>query len=164
MQQYLSIGALVLLSIIALAFYRASTNQTTISYANESMLEATAIGQSILEEIKAKAFDEMTVSAPCTTVAALTAPSSLGPDTSETANTFFDDIDDYNNYTRTVISPRLGIYFAAVQVRYVDPNTPESASGISTFAKQVSVFVTNEYLISPANTPDTLRLRTVIAY
>lgn len=157
MQQTLIIATLVLLTILSLNFFRANSEQQSMSYQNEAIIEATAVGQSMVEEISTKAFDNNTVSASCTNAASLTSPYDFGPGSGETTNNTFNDVSDYSGFSKIVNDPRLGIYSVNVSVYYVDQSS-FSPSVTQTFSKEVDVKVMNAYL------KDTLRLSTIISY
>ncbi len=157
-QQLLVIGGILLLGYLALSFYRSNSVQSSIELSNEAVITGTGIGQSTLDEIQTKAFDQQTVSKTITSVDSLTAPSNLGPDSGETNSTLFNDIDDYNGFVRQDSLGRLGTFLTSVSVYYVNPTNPSNRSTLRTFAKRVDIFVTNMFL------PDTIKLNLVIAY
>lgn len=145
-QQFLVIGGLVLLSLLALNFYRASDIQYDMKYENESIVTATSIAQSIFEEISTKAFDEVTVSWKTDSPDSLTLAASLGPDSAETNRNLFDDIDDFNGYYMVDSSMSLGNFNVSVIVKYVNSSNPDAQSSSRTFTKRASIFISNSYL------------------
>ncbi len=157
MQTFLVIGALMLLSTFTVNFYRTNLDQTSFSYRNEATVTGSGIGQSLIEEISNKAFDETTVLAPVRSADSLTSAFSLGRDGSETTSNTFDDVDDYNTYVRAMPTARLGDFNVKVSVYYV--NQSDFTSSLSqTFSKQVDVCVFNSYM------NDTLRISSIISY
>lgn len=155
-QQIIAIGAIFLLSLLALTVYRSTGNRTTSNYENEAILTGTSIGQSMLEEITSKSFDENTISSPAKNTSDLS--SVLGPETGENNVNQYDDIDDYLNYTTSDSLERMGKFNIKVSVYYVEKMNPEVKSIVRTFSKRIDVMVTNK------NLPDTLKLNYVVAY
>lgn len=157
-QSLMVILGILLLTIFILTVYRASTARITISLMNEATITATGLGQSLIDEIQVKAFDEKTVGASISTPDSLTPSGSLGKDTGETLLTHFDDVDDFHNYTRTDSLSRLGAFSSKVDVYYVQKFTPETKSLVRTFTKRIDVYVTNFSLT------DTIKLYHVVSY
>ena len=155
-QQIITVGALFLLSLLVLMVYRSTGNRSTSNYENEAILTGTSIGQSMLEEITSKAFDENTISSTAKTPSDLSA--ALGPDAGESTASQFDDVDDYNNYTTSDSLERMGRYDIRVSVYYVEKMNPDVKSYVRTFTKRIDVKLTNK------NIPDTLQLNYVVAY
>ena len=157
MQQFLVIATLGLLITLALNYNRATFDHSSFSYKNEAVITATGIGQSIIEEVRTKAFDEKTVSAPVTLANNLTFPSSFGPESDEPADTSYDDVSDYHDYSRIVSTSRLGNFSVRVSSYYINPSTM-ILSSYQTFSKEVDVKVFNNYL------QDTVKLSTIISH
>ena len=61
----------------------------------------------------------------------------------------FNDVDDYNGYTRIVSSPRLGDYTVKDTVYYVSGTDLDSLSNTQTWWKKVEVKVTHPNLLIP---------------
>ena len=157
-QRILVIGGILLLTTLILNFHRANSYQTTLALYNEGLISATGIGQSIIDEIQTRAFDEQTVSKSISTTDSLTTAALLGPETGESGPALFDDTDDYNNYQRNDTLSRLGVFTTQVQIYYVPKMNPSSKSLSRTFTKRIDISVTNAYLT------DTLKLNHIIAY
>lgn len=157
-QTLMVIGGIFLLTLFILTVYQTSTARLTITYLNEATITATGIAQSMIDEIQMKAFDEKTTTSGVSSTDSLTAVGSLGPETGETLSTLFDDVDDYNNYTRSDSLSRMGRFNTKVQVYYVQKMTPETKSLSKTFTKRIDVFVTNFSLT------DTLKLYHIVSY
>ena len=155
-QQLLTIGALLLLTILSLTVFRSTGQRSTSNYENEAILTGTSIGQSILEEIESRAFDENTIASTAKSPADLSA--TLGKDSGETSVYTFDDIDDYNNYTNSDTLDRMGVFNIKVSVYYVQNMNPGVKSIARTFSKRIDIAVTNK------NIPDTLKFNYVAAY
>ena len=145
-QQFLVIGGMVLLSLLALNFYRASDIQYDMKYENEATITATSIAQSIFEEMNTKAFDEKCIGKTASLPDSLTAKANLGKDAGENDRSKFDDIDDYNGYLLPDSSMGLGKFDATVLVNYVVRSDPNTVSVNPTFTKRATIFVSNGYL------------------
>jgi hypothetical protein len=105
-----------------------------------------SLAQSMIQEIERLDFDQNTISAAVSDSNNLSA--TLGPETGETFATF-NDIDDYNNYTRNDTVPdHNGIPFnIKCKVEYVLPTTPDVATASKTWQKRITIFVTSPYMI-----------------
>ena len=124
-----------MLSYLSLTFYGSSGSQTSTMIENETIITATGIGQSLIDEISVKAFDEKTISSPVSMTAGLTPVDSLGFDATETNVNKYDDIDDYRYYKRIDYLPRLGMFSIFASVKYANPTTLDSIQ-IRTFLKE----------------------------
>ncbi len=158
MQQALAIAGLTFITVLMVNYYNANSFQQSATYYNEAVITATGIGQSVLEEVKTRAFDENTITSAVTGANLLTSAGSLGKDLGELTVNLFDDIDDFNGYSRVVSTSRLGDYTVRTVVNYVDPANPSNVSLVPTYAKNVGVWVTNTYLT------DSLYLNVIIGY
>jgi len=145
-QQFLVLGGLILLSILALNFFRASELQYDLKYENEAIITATSLAQSVIEEIGTKAFDEVTVDYKTDDVDSLTLENYFGPDSAETNRDLFDDIDDYDGYSFKDSSLGLGKFDVSVIINYADRVKPDVLSINRTFCKRATVIVDNSYL------------------
>jgi hypothetical protein len=154
--QLLTILAIVLLSFLVLNFYNSNTQKVLQMHSTKSIIAANGLAQSIIEEIETKAFDEHTITAPAWMAASLSPV--LGPDGGESINTQFDDIDDYNGYTKTFDINKVGSFNIKVNVSYVQEMKPDVPSATPTYSKLIRVNISNESL------PDTLRFKQVISY
>ncbi len=166
-QTMLAVGAMILLSILILRVN--NTFLTTSSTFMDSKFEimATSIATSEIEEISKLAFDKSTILdstiVPATSLADLTTPGNLGPDTGEDPNDAktFNDIDDYNGYTVNINAdstmPSANFKVRCV-VSYVNPSTPNVVSSTATWNKKITVYV------SSVSMPDTIRLSTIYSY
>ena len=153
-ESLLSIGAIVLLSIIILG-----TNNTIISTGNslnESKFDilATSIGTSIIEEASNKAFDENTIDTTASKTTELTVK--LGPE-GETRH-YFDDFDDYNGYTGSDSTMPSAIFNYRCKVEYVTSGNPDNVSSPRTWDKKLTVYITSNSM------SDTVKLSTVFSY
>lgn len=162
-QQILSIGALALFTYSILTFTTSSNVQYDTSYFNEAVIVAISIGESVLEEIQKKAFDERSVDAAFNSLDSLTIVSSLGNDAGETTADTFDDIDDYDDYSRTD-STRLGDFEVEVEVYYIEIASPDTKSVTRTFLKRIDVTVSNSYLAFTEGSSETLLFNGIVSY
>ena len=156
-EQILMILALGLFAIFQLNNNIASGSREIGTINNETVIAGTAIAQSMINEIKSKAFDEKTVSQYVPLPNSLTSIDSLGRDPDEYYYTNYDDIDDYNNHQRTESVGRLGEFHTLVKVYYVKLS-PIRISTVRTFVKEVDVSVFNSTLT------DTLKFKQFVAY
>ena len=144
-QSILSIGALLFLSLVSLRFNSSVLENSTVEVENKVYLTAFSLADDLIEEIKQKAFDAATVKFPTTDPMDLTSAYSLGHGWWEVYPNY-NDIDDYNGFTRTVSAPHAENYHVSCKVWYVSPNNPNLKVMIQTFYKKVEVTVTSPYL------------------
>ena len=142
---FLSLGALLLVSLISLRFNSAVLENSTIETENKVYLTAFSLANDLIEEIKMKAFDAATVKFPTTDPSVLTSPYSLGHADYEVYPNF-NDIDDFNNYSRTITAPHAENYVVRCQVYYVSEFNPDYKVMTQTFYKRVDVTVTSPYM------------------
>lgn len=147
-QSFLSIGAITLMSLISLRFNEAVLQNSSIEIENKVYLTAFSLADDLIEEIKEKAFDATTVLFPTTDPLTLTPPSDLGLDATDTYPDF-DDVDDFNGYSRTISAPHAEDYEINCTVWYVDPVNQNQFSSVQTFYKRVEVQVASPYMKSP---------------
>ena len=148
---FLVLGAVVLLALLVLNVNRTILSSTDNSFQAQSITATTSAAQHTIDLISSKSFDNATVSAAITDANNFTAPSSLGPESGESVN-FYNDVDDYNNYSNIVSTPRLGDIAVFVKVGYVNPSMPDVLLSMRTRMKRIEVKAISVYL------PDTLRL------
>lgn len=147
-QSFLSIGAITLMSIVSLRFNEAVLQNSSIEIENKVYLTAFSLADDLIEEIKEKAFDETTVLFPTTDPLTLTLPEKLGVDASDVYPDF-NDVDDFNGYTRTISAPHAEDYEISCLVWYVNPADQSQLSTKQTFYKRVEVEVSSPYMKSP---------------
>lgn len=152
------IGAMMLLSQMALTIKGSILGMQDVSYGNEAILAATSIARSVLRESAAKNFDERTIGKGVTTTDSLTLPVFLGYEAGETYPAY-DDVDDFNGHTRTVTTDRMGDFTVNVTVNYTTAALLGMPSFGSTFMKAISVDVSgNQYLTHNVS------MSTIVAY
>lgn len=156
-------GALVILGTFILTANHMMMNNTQVGAENEYYLTALSLGQSVIDEAKTKAFDQKVLTGFAATPSSLTHPDSLGTDgsaesvpspdtliTSGYRSVFkFNDVDDYNKYSRTVNTDRLIGYLVNVTVTYASPTYPDSSKTTRTYCKMMTVTVTHSLLSTP---------------
>ena len=142
---FLSLGALLLISLISLRFNSAVLENSTIETENKVYLTGFSLANDLIEEIKMKAFDVATIKFPTTDPSVLTSPYSLGPASNEEYPNF-NDIDDFNNYSRTITAPHAENYIVSCEVYYVSEYNPDYKVMTQTFYKRVDVTVTSPYM------------------
>lgn len=152
-QTLLTIGALALLTLLALNAHRA------IYFANASQMEtrilvvATGEAENILQGIEKKWFDQLIANKVAENNGSIkeatkgivpgdfTSPSGLGPDSGE-YYPHFNDIDDYHGWSTTISNALLiEPLEVSVTVVYVDPDQPTQTSLVQTTAKRVDITV-----------------------
>lgn len=167
-QTMLTIMALVLMGRLVLSFNTTILETGFTKDMAEYRITATSLGTSMLEQSSSLAFDERTVDSTAATAAALTARTSFGPDATESNVDLYDDIDDYNNYSKIDSLTNSAIFKTRVTVNYVDISGSDVITTVTkTFSKEVVVDVTSDFLVdysvSPAR-PDTLRFKQIFSY
>lgn len=133
----------VILSITVPASMLVLSGMTRQSLYAEEVTLAVDLGSGLLEEIRARAFDEL-LTAPG--AAAYTVPPSgwspIGLDGEIPGNkTSFDDVDDFNGYAAAI--PGHPGFTWSVSVAYVDPSDLNTPVGTSRDYKRVAVTVSN---------------------
>jgi len=145
--QYLSIGAIVLLALVSLRFNTTLLENRTTEIENKVYLTAFSLADDLIEEIKQKAFDEETVEWRAITTDQLTPYNAFGPvDAGESSVYNFDDIDDYHGYNKAVSLPHAENYSVTSTVEYVTASNPDVTSLSQTYFKRISVNVTSPYM------------------
>lgn len=143
-QSLMSIGALLLLSLASLNFNSVILENNTVEIENKVYLTAFSLADDLIEEIKQKAFDERTIDFQAINVNQLTYP--LNKETGE-AWPYFDDIDDYNGYSKPVSLPHVEEYKDSCIVNYCNANGDDIYT--QSFYKKVTIIVTSKYMRSP---------------
>ena len=145
-QLLLVIGGLVLFSLLAVNVNKSIVNSDLQTSNSEYMATATSLGQSLINKINTKSFDQGTVGNPVFNANLLTAANALGPETGETPATY-NDVDDYNNFTEADSTPRAGVFNIRVTVNYVDDTNPNTILTAATSrTKRIQVAVTSQFM------------------
>jgi hypothetical protein len=163
-QMALTIGAFMLLGIVAMNYRALVFDSDTVLDTNNYTQMSLAIGRSMIDEVARRSFDLATTTKTVVYLSDLTAPSGMGPASGEYYPTF-NDVDDFNNSVFT--SPAKGAtptsstphclwnttgYKIALKVYYVDLNTPSVKATTTTWAKRVDLVISN------ARSADTTRM------
>ncbi len=142
-QSFLTIGGLLLLSITSLRFNQAILETSTADMQNKVYLTAFSLANDLIEEIKVKSFDQNTIQFPTNNVASLSL--TLGADSGEVYPNY-NDVDDFNGYSRVIDAPHAEGYNVSCTVQYVDGDHPDIVSSTQTFYKKATVTVTSPYM------------------
>ena len=158
-QTILTLGSMMLLSILVMNILRMAINYEDIYNETRTMLEATALTSSMIEQASQLPFDEVSWDSTITnkSLADFTAPGNLGSDTGESVDTLYDDFDDYNGYS-FIDTTLQSIYSIVCKVDYINESTPNSASVIKTYYKRLTVTTTNQV------TQDSVKLQYIHGY
>lgn len=149
-QTFLTIGAMIFLTMTSLRFNTVILENSTIEMENKVMLTAFSLADDMIEEIKVRAFDQVTVKFPTASLGNLTTSDKLGPETGETYPNF-NDVDDFNGYTKYVTAPHAEDYYVTTKVQYVNETNPDQVSTLRTYYKKVTVTVTSPYMRNAIN-------------
>lgn len=144
-QSMLSLGALMIFALISLRFDSAVLQNVEVEVENKVYLTAFSLADDLLEEIKQKAFDNNTVVFKSITPSALTPAASLGKESGEVWPNF-NDIDDYNNYSKPVSLPHAEKYKVTSLINYVQANNQDLVCTTQTYFKRVEIYVDSPYL------------------
>ncbi len=172
--------ALVLLGVVTLVINQMLADKAQVMLQAEASLTAISLGQTMLDEIKTKSYDAVT--APSGSIyppdggtkvydsSAFTSPSGLGPSGTESHNVplpespdtvypfksiqNYNDVDDYNHYSRYVYSSVLGTFFITDTVYYVIESSPDMQSTTQTFFKKIVVTITHPNMSYPLQLSD----------
>jgi len=147
---FLTIGAMAILALVSLRFNTTLLENRTTEIENKVYLTAFSLADDMIEEIKQKAFDEQTVEWRAIPEEQLTpadnfAPEDLDPGETNDPSTW-DDIDDYNGYSKTISTPHAENYNVTTSVNYVSATDQNEISDDQTYFKRIEVRVTSPYL------------------
>jgi hypothetical protein len=169
-QTLLTIMAMMLMGRLIIGTNASVVNTGSIKDMAEYRITATSLGTSAIEAASALAFDQASVDTFITAdrINELTPSGQLGPDPGETTQAMFNDVDDYNHFSRIDTIPNSAIFKTAVSVSYVNVGANQvSVTTGKTFNKLITVYVTSDFLVDYTTTPpkpDTLTFRTVFSY
>lgn len=162
-QMMLTMGAMMLLSFLILRFNSIHLTSAQASYNAKFGIVATSLANSLLEEAKNNAFDEMVLDTTKLISSTSELSSTLGPDTEVYPN--FDDFDDYNGLvyidSLSLRNPQTGAptnFEIRSKVEYVSDLSPNIKSNTQTYHKKITVSVTSSAMI------DTVRLESIFSY
>lgn len=152
-QSLLAIGAVWLFALVTINFNSTVVHNISIEVENKAYLDAFALADDMIEEIKQKAFDEIVVDSFYTIYEEDLSSILLVGGEEGTNRKLFDDIDDYNGFIDSVGLPYVEEFKRSVTVSYADPNNFNGSYGSKSFYKRVDVKVESleNYLSSPVN-------------
>ena len=153
-QMLITLGAMVLLSLVILRVTNGFLNTNSVLMETKFGVLGVSIATSVMEEAMGKAFDENT--ADSGTAYVLSDLSSIGPDSE--VYPAFDDFDDFDGFTRTISDMPSATFDIVCRVGYINPNNPEVISGSKTWHKKLTVQVSTPY------SRDTIEMSTVYSY
>ena len=173
----LTLGALVLLSLVILRITNSFLLTDNIMLESKIKLQAISVATSIIEEGIGLAFDDSSVDIDSTKVfttslSDLTNANSLGPEAGESYGSF-DDIDDFNGLgfftddTTLAKNPFLNMYGDVYRidctVNYVVATTPNVSSNVRTWHKKFTVRVTSNVMNNTTfkSNSDTLKMSVI---
>jgi hypothetical protein len=169
-QMLMVLGALVLLSLVALSINAMLVNKTTTMLEVESHLDAISLGQSMLDEILTKPYDAVVANGVTKIFdsSGFTASGGLGPSGAEGSSVplpeppdtavafkslkYYNDVDDYNGYKRLAYTNALGTFSIIDTVYYVSETDPRVRSTPQTFFKKIVVTIRHPNMY-PSNVP-----------
>ncbi|MBK7257032.1 MAG: hypothetical protein IPI01_04345 [Ignavibacteriae bacterium] len=159
-QMMLSVLAMALLGSVLLMMNNTTLDSGSSVETTEYVIMASSLGVSQMEQALGKAFDENTVSSDIGSVSSLS--STLGKEGSEVETTF-DDFDDYNGFTKTIVGDsvffRSATYMIRDSVDYVAISSNTVVTSASrTYHKRLRVWVSSPFM------RDTLKFSTVYSY
>lgn len=136
---------MLIFALITMRFNSAVLENSKVEVENKIYLTAFSLADDMIEEIKQKAFDETTINFPTTIPSTLT-PANLLKEESGEVYPNYDDIDDYNGYTKNISAPHAENYNVLCSVVYVNGNDPDQQVLAQSFYKKVNITVTSPYL------------------
>ena len=148
---------MILFSSVMLRVNTNSLENTDTVYNSKFAILGTSLANSIIEEASDKAFDENTVDNSITDSTYLTPPSSLGREDGE-VYPHFNDVDDFNGYTRTDSTMPSAVFHLICKVEYVSTLNPDVVSSSCTWSKRITVSVYSSSM------SDTLKLSSLYTY
>ncbi len=154
-QMMLALGAIVMLSTLALTLNSIVLDGNKTMMESELYISGTSVGQSFLEHAAVLAFDASVGTHDASTFPdTFTSPGGLGPKAGETYPNF-NDVDDFNGYSTTVHTTRAD-FDVSITVQYCDESGNVSAS--RTFFKKMEVTVSSPFI------PTDVVARRIFAY
>ena len=140
----LALGALMIIMLIAVNQQRSTIHIHEQVYIREVSQARDDFAVRLLEGISNEmSFDELTMALTDIPTNVSSLSDLLGPDSGETVDSTFDDIDDFDAYRDTfihVISADTFFFDVTFSVTYIDDDNTITAS--KTFAKEISALVT----------------------
>ncbi len=167
------LGAFTMLALLALNVNRTMYGSLVLGLEMEATVNALSIGQSMLDEVMQRNFDQKTITKVAYNYSDITPAGSLGPETGEAiagidsaymsggvfhdfqSKSSFNDVDDYNLYHRRIRDARLGYFDVSDTIKYVSETSPNTPSSSATFYKVIVVVVRHPNLPRAQDTSST---------
>ena len=160
----LAMGAMMLLSFLVLRFNTIHLTSAQASYNSKFGIVATSLANSLIEEAKDKAYDEVALDTTKVIASASDFSTTLGKDGTE-AYPAFDDFDDYHDLyypdTLSLKNPQTGKatkFEIRSKVEYVSDANPDVKSGSKQYHKKMTVSVFSSAMM------DTVKITTIFSY
>lgn len=168
LQTILSLGALLLLSLIITRMNSTSGATEDVLYNTGYGLLATSLSTSIIEDAARKSFDCASDTAIVSDVSSFTDYDKLGCETGEDPNDIntFNDVDDFNGYAAADSSMPSAVFNIRCNVCYVNESNPDLKVNSKTWHKKITVYVTSKYMhgaLTPEDT-DTIKVSSIFSY
>lgn len=157
-QTMLTAGFVVLMIMLTISSNRMLMESSQTVLESEAIDIAADLANSLLIEATRKKFDHYQANYGYYGVSAFTSPSSLGPESGEALTTLpdttpfqsvsrFNDVDDYNGYTRIVDGQLIKGFKLQATVYYLASRTDLTQKNSKTVLKRIDVLVTHpQYL------------------
>ncbi len=163
------IAALVLLGTLSLGVNGTIVTSSSTSLEMEADLDALSYGQSLMDEIMDRAFDQNVIASRKFNNSDMSIY--LGPDGSEVftlpdssatgkfkSDSLYNDVDDYNGYVRKVWNSRLDVFTLTVSIHYTQLDAPFTVQAGRSFSKDIVIDVTNPYMSFDDSSPKQQRI------
>ncbi|MCZ7602347.1 MAG: hypothetical protein QY331_14845 [Melioribacteraceae bacterium] len=167
----ITLGALSLVGLLVLTTNNNIMNNNVTVAESEIVITGISLAQSLIDEIKTKAFDQVEITGTIDSPSDLS--STLGPEAGEKVATpdtsssqaysslsAYNDVDDYNGYSRTVDTDIAENFSLTCTVQYVQVSNPDILSGTRTYSKLITVTVTSPFF----TTLPSVQMRSAITY
>ena len=164
-QMLLVVGAIAMLATLTVSVNSTILQAYVVSYDSEATINAISIGESMIDEILTQRFDSLTAATQIVKTPNLCAPPwRLGPDRAVEKDSvhlpeiepfrskeIYDDVDDYNHYSRIVNTPRLGKFTVRDTVYYVNASNLDDTTKttMQTWYKRIVVTLSHPNLYKP---------------
>ncbi len=160
-QLLMIVAALAILITLQLSINGSLIRSFVSDLDGEATIDAVSVGEAMVDEIQTKVFDENVISEVVFDSTLLSSPVALTREglVENSVAVYerepfqskikFDDVDDYNGYTRIVSSPRLGDYKVRDSIYYVRRSNLDQYSNAQTWYKKIEVTVTHPNLLFP---------------
>lgn len=153
-----TILSLTFLTFLVIRFFNISSNSFDTTSNSQAILSAVGLGQSLIEEITLRKFDERTVNNEVDSTNNLTNTQNLGPDLYEIALNDYNDIDDFNGYTKIDSLAGMGEFRSTARIYYVAESNINDSTHSPSFLKKITVVTTNQFL------PGSVKLEYIVNY